>query len=103
MASDLRREFKFSTLMPANRYHPDAPEGETMLLQGVVDCCFTGGDGLTVIDFKTDRVTPETAEERAQSYRGQVELYSEALTALTGTLVVHKVLWFFALGQGFEV
>lgn len=103
MASDLRREFKFSTLMPASRYHPDAPEGETMLLQGVVDCCFTGGDGLTVIDFKTDRVTPETAEERAQFYRGQVELYSQALTALTGTPVVHKVLWFFALGRGFEV
>lgn len=103
MASDLRREFKFSTLMPASRYHPDAPEVETMLLQGVVDCCFTGGDGLTVIDFKTDRVTPETAEERAQFYRGQVELYSQALTALTGTPVVHKVLWFFALGRGFEV
>ena len=103
MASDLRREFKFSTLMPASRYHPDAPEGETMLLQGVVDCCFTGGDGLTVIDFKTDRVTPETAEKRAQFYRGQVELYSQALTALTGTPVVHKVLWFFALGRGFEV
>lgn len=103
MASDLRREFKFSTLMPASRYHPDAPEGEKMLLQGVVDCCFTSGNGLTVIDFKTDRVTAETIQERAHSYRGQVELYSEALTALTGQPVTHKVLWFFALGVGIEI
>ena len=74
-----------------------------MLRQERYQASFTGGDGLTVIDFKTDRVTPETAEERAQFYRGQVELYSQALTALTGTPVVHKVLWFFALGRGFEV
>ena len=89
--------------MPARDYDPAAAEEDSILLQGVVDCCFTSGDGLTVIDFKTDRVTPETAEARAQSYRGQVELYSEALSALTGTPVVHKVLWFFALGRGFEV
>ena len=74
-----------------------------MLRQERYQALFTGGDGLTVIDFKTDRVTPETAEARAQSYRGQVELYSQALMALTGTPVVHKVLWFFALGRGFEV
>ena len=69
----------------------------------VIDLLYRDNNGWHIIDFKTDRVTLETAEARAQSYRGQVELYSQALTALTGTPVVHKVLWFFALGRGFEV
>lgn len=29
--------------------------GEKLLLQGVVDCCFMEEDGITVLDFKTDR------------------------------------------------
>ena len=72
-----------------------------MLLQGVVDCCFETAEGLTVIDFKTDRVTSETVAERAEGYRGQIELYSQALTELTGKQVVTKMLWFFAVNQGF--
>ena len=100
-APNLRREFKFSVLMPASRYQPGVPETETMLLQGVVDCCFETAEGLTVIDFKTDRVTSETVAERAEGYRGQIELYSQALTELTGKRVVTKMLWFFAVNQGF--
>ena len=100
-APNLRREFKFSVLMPASRYQPGVPETETMLLQGVVDCCFETAEGLTVIDFKTDRVTSETVAERAEGYRGQIELYSQALTELTGKQVVTKMLWFFAVNQGF--
>ena len=99
-APDLRREFKFSVLMPASRYHPDAPETETMLLQGVVDCCFETAEGLTVIDFKTDRISAGQLAERAESYRGQVELYSQALEELTGKPVAQKMLWFFAVNQG---
>ena len=30
--------------------------GDSILLQGVVDCCFETDGGLTVVDFKTDRV-----------------------------------------------
>ncbi|MCD8007990.1 MAG: helicase-exonuclease AddAB subunit AddA, partial [Clostridiales bacterium] len=49
----LRREFKFSILAPAGRFYPTAGEGEEVLLQGVVDCCFTGPEGFTVVDFKS--------------------------------------------------
>lgn len=102
-AGALRREFKFSVLMPAGRYRSEAPETETMLLQGVVDCCFETGEGLTVIDFKTDRVSPKNLAERGESYRSQIELYSQALTELTGRPVVRKVLWFFAANQGISL
>ena len=54
--------------------------GEEILLQGVVDCCFETAAGLTVVDFKTDRVrTPEEIAERTQHYRPQLEAYSRAL------------------------
>mgnify|MGYP000544392417 CR=1 FL=1 len=99
-APNLRREFKFSVLMPASRYQPGVPETETMLLQGVVDCCFETAEGLTVIDFKTDRVTSETVAERAEGYRGQIELYSQALTELTGKQVVTKCCGFCAVKSG---
>ena len=40
-----------------------------MLLQGVVDCWFETLEGITVVDFKTDRVTEQTVLARAEEYR----------------------------------
>ncbi|NCB62286.1 MAG: helicase-exonuclease AddAB subunit AddA [Clostridia bacterium] len=99
----LRREFKFSILVPAADYWPGAGEGEEVLLQGVVDCWFETADGITVLDFKTDRVTEENVNLRAEEYRPQLAAYSRALEAVTGKGVAHKVLWFFQLGCAVEI
>ena len=102
-AVSLRREFKFSILVPAAEYVSGAAEGEEILLQGVVDCCFETLEGITVVDFKTDRVTRRTVAERAEHYRPQLEAYSRALAEITGKQVVRRVLWFFALDQAVEL
>ncbi|WP_302496011.1 helicase-exonuclease AddAB subunit AddA [uncultured Flavonifractor sp.] len=99
----LRREFKFSILEPASRYYPQAGEGEQVLLQGVVDCWFETLEGITVVDFKTDRVTKRTVAERAEHYRPQLEAYSRALAEITGKQVIRRVLWFFALNQSVDL
>jgi len=99
----LRREFKFSILVPAEEYFPGRGGGEEILLQGVVDCCFETFQGITVIDFKTDRVTEATVSARAEEYRGQIQVYSRALSVLTGRPVARKVLWFFALNRAVEL
>lgn len=99
----LRREFKFSLLQPAERYWPQLEPGETVLLQGVVDCFFDTPQGLVVVDFKSDRVTEETVAQRAGSYRPQLETYADALSTLLQRPVHRKVLWFFALGQAVEL
>ena len=99
----LRREFKFSILEPANRYYPQAGEGEQVLFQGVVDCYYETLEGITVVDFKTDRVTKRTVMERAEHYRPQLEAYSQALEEITGKRVIRRVLWFFALNQAVEL
>ena len=99
----LRREFKFSILVPARDYYPQAGAGETVLLQGVVDCWFETLEGITVVDFKTDRVSRAGAPERAGTYRPQLEAYSRALEEVTGRKVVRRVLWFFQIDAAVEI
>ena len=62
----MHREFKFSILMPAADYGPGL-EGEEVLLQGVVDCWFDGLEGITVLDFKSDRIRPGGEAARGRS------------------------------------
>lgn len=102
-APTLRREFKFSILMPAADYYAGAGEGERVLLQGVVDCCFETAGGITVVDFKTDRVTAQSAPLRAAEYRPQLMAYSRALEEVTGKPVARRVLWFFSAECAVEV
>ncbi len=99
----LRREFKFSLLAPAERYWPQLAPGETVLLQGVVDCFFDTPQGLVVVDFKSDRVTEATVAARSEEYRPQLETYAEALSTLLERPVARRVLWFFSLGRAVEL
>ena len=66
-----------------------------MLLQGVIDCWFEDEDGVTVLDFKSDRLHPGEETRRAEEYRPQLESYAQALEAMLGKAVKRKVLWFF--------
>ncbi len=104
-ADELEREFKFSMLVPAGEYYPEA-EGleDEVLLQGVVDCWFREADGtVTVVDFKTDRVTAHTIRTRAEDYAAQIEVYTRALGEMLGAHVGRRMLWFFALGEAVEL
>ena len=101
-AKEVHREFKFSLLTPAGDYLPSL-EGEEVLLQGVVDCWFVDERGITVLDFKSDRILPGQEEERAQSYAPQLSAYSRALERITGRPVCRKMLWFFATGTPVEL
>ena len=96
-AARVWREYRFALLMPAERYAGDA-EGEEMLLQGVADCVFEENGALTVVDFKTDRVTAQEAPARAEVYRGQLQAYSDALSRIMEKPVARRVLYFFACG-----
>ncbi len=98
-----RREFKFSVLDSALNYFPDG-KGEEILLQGVIDAWFEGEDGsITVVDFKSDRVSPGGERPRAEEYRPQLEAYSLALSAILGKPVNRQVLWFFATDTAIEL
>lgn len=96
------REFKFSILDDAQKYATGLA-GEQVLLQGVVDCALVEDDGITIVDFKTDRVTEETVTDAAMRYRDQVETYAEALSRIFGLPIKGKMLYFFQLDRFWEL
>ena len=100
----VEREFKFSLLAPAADYYQEAEPGEEVLLQGVVDCWFAEADGtVTVVDFKTDRVTEDTVIHRAEEYRPQLDAYTRALSQAAGVTVGRRCLWFFSVCHEVEL
>lgn len=102
-AQKLRREFKFSILSNAKEFYRSAPDGESVLLQGVVDCCFETEEGFTVIDFKSDKIRRCFEAERAEEYRVQVNTYAKALEDIFDRPVVRKCIWFFATGRAVDI
>ena len=94
-ADRVLREFKFSIFLPAERVRPEAA-GDRVLLQGVTDCCLFRDGCVTVVDFKTDRISPGTEAEAGEKYRPQLEAYAEALSRIFQCPVREKLLYFFA-------
>lgn len=94
------REYRFTLLMDARDYDSAAVKGDSILLQGVVDCCFETAEGLTVVDFKTDSVsTPAEIQARAEHYRPQLEAYSRALERVLEKSVIRRTLYFLTAGE----
>ena len=78
-AHEVKREFRFHVRLPASDFTSDKElkvklAGETVLVQGVIDCLVIAGDGtLTLIDYKTDRLTKE---ERASHDLAKAKLFA---------------------------
>ena len=96
------REFKFSVLEDGALLSPDL-RGEKLLLQGVTDCCLLEEDGLTILDFKSDRVAAGEEAQKAEYYRGQLDAYSCALSRIFRMPVKERILYFFATDTAFTV
>ena len=102
-AEKLRREFRFQLLCKAADYYPEAADDDRIVLQGVVDCCFRDGDGLVVVDYKTDRVSAAEVPARAERYRGQLRAYARALERIFSRPVRRCVLLFLHTGTQYEI
>ncbi len=98
-AKEIRREYRFSLLMPGAAYFPGLGPEEEIMLQGVVDLFAEEEDGVVVVDFKTDFVTPDTLAEKAALYRPQLAAYSAALEKILSLPVKERILYFFHGGQ----
>ena len=101
-AEMLKREFKFSLLVPAGDFLPDGGE-EEILLQGVLDCYLEEPEGIVAIDFKTDYIAPGKLQARVERYRPQMEAYIYALQKITGRTVIEGLLYFFGTGDTVRV
>ena len=99
---DILREFKFSILDKGENYDPLLKD-EHVLLQGVVDCALVEDDGITIIDFKTDRVTEEKIPEMIDKYGSQVRTYANALSRIYSLPIKSKQLFLFRLNRFVEI
>ena len=96
-AGRLYREQPFVMAVDACEIYPEDRSGEKILVQGIIDVYFEEADGLTVLDYKTDRV--KTAGELKEKYHAQLDYYAEALEKLTGKPVKEKIIYSFTLGE----
>ena len=67
---------------------------DQIMVRGRLDLVVPIGDEFVIVDYKTDRVSGEELEQRAEIYRGQLELYTEAIQRITGKKVAKTLLVF---------
>ncbi|WHX47724.1 helicase-exonuclease AddAB subunit AddA [Paenibacillus woosongensis] len=79
--------------------------GETVLIQGIIDCLFAVGDKLYLLDYKSDRVLEHQGgvPALAETYRFQLELYAKAIEQIMGRKVDEKWLYFFDHGEAVKL
>ncbi len=101
-ADYLRREFKFSVLLPADEI-AETPSlaGDEVLLQGVIDMFFENDGKLTIVDFKSDRKRPEG--ETLEKYSYQLRTYRRALFEIYGKRADRLILFLAARNEYIEV
>lgn len=100
-AQNVIREFKFSLFTDAVEYFPNA-KGESVMLQGVVDCFWIEDGQLVIVDFKTDRIFGDL-EQKTENYRPQLTAYAKALGRIYGLPVRETILYFFDAGSSVRV
>lgn len=101
-ANHVLREFKFS-ILDDGRSFDKALTDEKILLQGVVDCAILDDDGITVIDFKTDRISKTGLDAAVQTYQYQVEAYADALSRIFEKPIKRACLYFFNLNECVDI
>ncbi|GMU33384.1 MAG: helicase-exonuclease AddAB subunit AddA [Planctomycetia bacterium] len=102
----VHREWPFVIGVDPARYDPAARQADrqdVMLVRGIVDCLFDSGDGLEILDYKTDRVTGEGVAQRAAAYAGQLRIYANAVEMTWGRPVHRLHLAFLTARQIVEV
>lgn len=102
-AGHLAREVPFNLEIPCGEVYRGLQEeecqGETVLLQGVIDCFFEEHDGLVLVDYKTDRLKEDWEEAIRNRYSIQLSYYTKALEMLTGKRVKEKYIYLFQNGE----
>ena len=110
----LYREKRFIINYPAenlteNEKTKKALSGETLLVQGIIDCAFFDeNDELILVDYKTDRFPPDTDISVAENtlrtrHTRQMEYYKYACEKMFGKKCSHAYIYSFALNKTIEI
>lgn len=106
-SGSVSKEVPFNMEIPCHELYSniqsEVSQGETLLLQGVIDCYFEEADGLVLLDYKTDYVSDGKVEMIRERYKLQLAYYARALEKLTGKKVKEKVIYLFSNGEVLEM
>ncbi len=115
-AKKLYREFRFNVMLPASMFTASdekkkALSSETILLQGVIDCIIIDeNDNLHLVDYKTDRLTPDelsdkTLAKKSLSERHSLQLsyYKKAVERIFGKSPTATSIYSLPLGDTVEI
>jgi ATP-dependent exoDNAse (exonuclease V) beta subunit len=67
------------------------------IFEGVMDVVFKEGDGLVVLDFKTDLVKEGNLNPKIEHYKPQAKVYSDAIRTIFGKPPTEVILFFLHL------
>ncbi len=99
----VNRETPFNIELECTEVYRDMPSdlyaGETILLQGVIDCFFEEQEGLILVDYKTDYVPASGINRIKELYGIQIDYYVKALESITGKKVQEKFIYLFYNGE----
>lgn len=98
VAEKLYKETPFNTVLDTGEDPGDEP-----VLQGVIDLFFDTGNGVVLVDYKTDYLKKGQEDILINRYKKQLEYYSYALKKLTGKPVVEKHIYSFYLSKSIRV
>lgn len=80
-------------------------EGDSQIVQGIIDCLFEEDGQWILLDYKTDKirppfnVEPALTEEMAKRYQIQLQIYSEAIEMVNKVKVKEKILYLYDIGE----
>lgn len=98
----LFREQPFVIARKAGELNPGW-EGESVLVQGIMDAYFIENGELILVDYKTDKVRKGEEQVLTERYRNQLLDYGEALSRAAGKPVKEMYIYSFGLGKALEV
>ena len=91
----LYREQPFVLGIDAKRLDPELPDGEKVLIQGIIDVFFIEDGEIVLLDYKTDVI--DSLQALWNRYSVQIQYYEEALTKLMQLHVKERILYSFYL------
>lgn len=104
-AEKVYKEYAFTACIPLSEMepslNPETAKGETILIEGVVDCAFVENGELVIVDFKTDRAS--NGSELAEKYREQLSVYRRCLAEVLNLPVKQTIIYSFRLGECIEL
>ena len=111
-AKRIYREQRFNLTLPAADFATDAGlkeavAGETVLVQGVIDCFFHTEDGeIVLVDYKTDRLPSDraAAEKKLRAaHSRQLSYYKRAIEEICGKAPRNTLIYSLCLGDAISV